>query len=169
MADLNRRDFLAAAAAMAATCALCGSLAEADDDQKWITAKDLPAEKFDAGKPDDYPKDSGSDKFYEDHQVLIAHKDGKIIALTAICPHKKALVKLADNGEFVCPRHGSRFTLEGDPTHKPNSTKLGPAHDPLVHYAIRINDDHHIIVDTGTKFDKDHWNDEHASIDLHEK
>jgi nitrite reductase/ring-hydroxylating ferredoxin subunit len=169
MAELNRRDFLAAAAAMATACALCGSVAQADDDHPaWQAAKDLPPEKFDAGKRDEFPKDSGSDKFALDHQILITHKDGKIIALTAVCTHKKALLKLADNGEYVCPRHGSRFTLEGDPTPKPNG-RMGPAHDPLVHYAIRINDDHHIIVDTGTSFDKDKWDDEHASVDLHDK
>jgi nitrite reductase/ring-hydroxylating ferredoxin subunit len=169
MAELNRRDFLAAAAAIATACALCGSVAIADDDQPtWQRAKDLPPEKFDVGKPDDFAKDSGSDKFALDHQLLITRKEGKIIALTAVCPHKKALIKLADNGEYVCPRHGSRFTLEGEPTAKPNG-KMGPAHDPLVHYAIRINDDHHIIVDTGTSFDKDKWDDAQASIEVHGK
>jgi nitrite reductase/ring-hydroxylating ferredoxin subunit len=169
MADLNRRDFLAAAAVMATTCALCGSMASADDDKPdWIAAKDLPPEKFDAGKPDDFTKDAGSDKFYADKQVLLSRKDDKIVALTAVCPHKKALIKLADNGEFVCPRHGSRFTLEGDPTVKPNG-RMGPAHDPLVHYAIKINDDHHIIVDTATSFDKDKWDDAAASVVLKDK
>ncbi|HEX4124255.1 MAG TPA: Rieske (2Fe-2S) protein [Tepidisphaeraceae bacterium] len=167
MAEVNRRDFLAAAAAMAAACALCGSMAQADE-KDWTAAKQLPPEKFDAGKVDDYPKDTGSDKFYLDKQVLLSHKDGKIIAMTAVCPHKKALVKLADNAQFACPRHGSRFTLEGDPTLKPNG-RMGPAHAPLIHYAIRINDDHHIIVDTGATFDKDKWDDAAASIDVHDK
>jgi nitrite reductase/ring-hydroxylating ferredoxin subunit len=168
MADMNRRDFLAAAAAMATACTLCGSIASADDQPSFQSAKDLPPEKFDAGKPDDYPKDKGSDKFALDHQILISHADGKIIAMTAVCPHRKALLQLADNNQYHCPHHESRFTLEGDPTPKPNG-RMGPAHDPLVHYAIKINDDHHIIVDTNTTFDKDKWDDAQASIDVSDK
>src|SRR5947209_8556997 len=99
MADMNRRDFLAAAAALTCACALCPSIAHAEDDEDDDAPKAavIPGEKVDVGPLANFAKDGGVDKWNKDHNVLIVRDKGKLFALTAVCSHKKYLVKLADN------------------------------------------------------------------------
>ncbi len=153
---LNRRSFLAAAAAVTATCALSCPFAHAaddddDDDDDGDPPASIPPGPVDAGAVADYDKDGPYDKLAKEKHVVLTRKDGKLYALTAVCTHKKFLVKVKD-GQLYCPKHSSRFTADGIPAPKPNG-KMGAAKKPLTHYAISVDAKGHIIVDTTKPLD----------------
>jgi nitrite reductase/ring-hydroxylating ferredoxin subunit len=146
--EINRRNFLAATAAAACACALC-PIARADDDDDDDDSPPpapLPAGPVSAGKLTDYPKDGAYAELAKSKQIVLARENGKLYAMTALCTHKKYIIKVKDN-EFFCPKHSSRFDLDGKPAPKPNG-KLGPAKKPLTHYAISVDADGAITVDT---------------------
>ncbi len=153
MDKLNRRNFLAAAATATAACALGCPFAQADDDDD--DADDppapLPTGLIDVGSITDYAKDGPYDNHAKDKQIVLTRKAGKLYALTAICTHKKFIVKTKD-GQYFCPQHSSRFTVDGVPAPKPNG-KIGAAKKPLTHYVISIDEKKHVIVNTGKPID----------------
>lgn len=155
MDKLNRRNFLAAAATATAVCALGCPFAHGADDDDDDDDSDppvlLPPGLIDIGPVSDYAKDGVYDKLVKEKQIVLTQKGGKLYALTAICTHKKYLVKVKD-GQFFCPKHSSRFTPDGAPTPKPNG-KIGAAKKPLTHYTISLDDKKHVIVDTGKPID----------------
>jgi len=146
--EINRRNFLAATAAAACACALC-PIARADDDDDDDDAPPpapLPAGPAAAGNLTDYPKDGPYDSLAKSKQILLVRENGNLYAMTAICTHKKFLIKVKDN-QFFCPKHSSRFDLDGKPAPKPNG-RMGPAKKPLTHYAISADANGAITVDT---------------------
>lgn len=150
MDKLNRRNFLAAAATATAICALGCPFAHAeddDDDDSDDPPAPLPPGLIDVGPVADFAKDGLYDKLAKEKQIVLTQKGGKLYALSAICTHKKFLVKTKD-GQYFCPKHSSRFTSDGAPAPKP-SGKIGAAKKPLTHYAISIDDKKHVIVNTG--------------------
>ena len=153
MTDMNRRDFLAAAA-IAATCACaldCPFALAADE-----AADTGPVE---IGTLADYPKDGPYDKFAKKPTSLLVIRDGgKIFAPTAICTHKKANLTV-DGGEIVCPKHDSPFDNQGVPKPKTKDGDDTPAKKPLVRYAISKNAEGRLIVDRSKSFEKDKWED----------
>lgn len=58
--------------------------------------------------------------------VLLAKKDGKVVAHTAVCTHQQAIVA----GDGVCPRHGSKFDITT------GAVENGPATEPLAAVAV---------------------------------
>jgi nitrite reductase/ring-hydroxylating ferredoxin subunit len=154
MDKLNRRNFLAAAATATAACAVGCPFAHADDDDDDDDSDPpaaLPPGPIDAGAAADYDKDGLYDKLAKEKQILLTRKDGKLYALTSVCTHKKFLVKVKD-GQYYCPKHSSRFTPDGVPAPKPNG-RIGAAKKPLTHYAISLDDNKHVIVDTSKRLD----------------
>ncbi|HZL38121.1 MAG TPA: Rieske 2Fe-2S domain-containing protein [Tepidisphaeraceae bacterium] len=146
----NRRGFLAAAAAFTGACALNCPLArgadEDDDDDGDVVAK-VPAGPIDIGPVGDFSKEGAYDKWIKPRHMIVVRAGARLYALTAICTHKQALIK-ADNKQFLlCPKHKSRFNLDGQPVPKPNG-KIGLAKKPLTHFAISIDAQKHVIVDT---------------------
>ena len=160
--ELNRRSFMAAAAAAACACALCPLASAAakddeDDDDDDDKVPDVPKGPVDVGALADFKKDGVYDKWIKPNHLIVVRDKGRLFAETAICTHKGVLLKEKE-GQLFCPKHSSRFTVQGVPAPKPNG-KLGPAKKPLVHFAISTNDKGHVIVDTSKPIEKDKWED----------
>src|SRR5215471_6271559 len=113
MAELNRRDFVVAAACAAGACMMCGAVAEAAD-----MASDS-GNKVDAGTIDDYKKVGPYDKLADSKKVIIIRDGAKIYAMSAVCTHKMGTVKIKGQ-DLVCAKHNSHFAEDGKP-------KSGPA------------------------------------------
>ena len=155
MSNLNRRQFVAAAAAMACgaamPCQWCmGAEAEQPKDDK------PQSTTVDAGALSDYAKDGVWDKFAKSDKVLIVRHEGKLFAPSATCTHKKYTLRLKE-GVIVCPGHGSRFTEMGVPI-------KGPAKVPLFRYGISKDDKGHVIVDKTKQFEEKKWDEEGAFL-----
>lgn len=144
MSEMNRRSFVAATAASVALVVL--------NEDLLAQATTAPAGGVvDIGVPGDFAAGSVSDKFSKTEKVLVAHKDGKIYALTAVCPHRKATVGVKD-GAFYCPSHKSMFDITGKVTG-------GPATSGLTRHAIKLDDKGHLIVDKSKSFEEAQFND----------
>lgn len=153
MADLNRRDFLATAAAVTCACAVGCPFAEAAD------AKDAETGTVEIGTLADYPKDGPYDKFAKKPQsLIIVRSDGKLYAMTSVCTHKKKLLKVEEN-EIVCTAHDSPFDNQGVPKPKTKEGDETPAKDPLDRFAINQGDGGKLIVDKSKRFPRDKWDD----------
>jgi len=152
MPDLNRRDFLATAAAVTCACALDCPFALAAGEKEETGTVDI-------GTLAEYQKDGPYDKLAKKPtSLLVIRNAGKLYAPTAICTHKKSNLKVED-GEIVCPKHDSPFDNQGIPKPKTKDGEETPAKKPLVRYAISKNADGHLIVDKSKTFDKDKWED----------
>jgi cytochrome b6-f complex iron-sulfur subunit len=157
MSEMNRREFVAAVACAAGACMMCGSFAGAADAVADAGAAASGA-KIDAGAVTDYAKDGVFDKLASTKKILIARENGKIFAMTAVCPHKGSIVKLSSNGQMLeCPKHHSQFKFDGEVT-------KGPARAALFRLGISQNADGHILVDPNKKFGEKQWDDDGASI-----
>jgi nitrite reductase/ring-hydroxylating ferredoxin subunit len=150
--ELNRRAFLATAAAITCACALDCPFALAADEKE-------DAGPVDVGTLADYAKDGPYDKFAKKPtSLLVIREGGKLYAPTSICTHKKSNLKVED-GEIVCPKHDSPFDNQGVPKPKTKDGDDTPAKKPLVRYAISKNDAGRLIVDKSRTFDKGQWED----------
>ena len=148
---LNRRSFLATAAAATCACALgCPSAAAQD-------AKDADAATVDIGTAADYPKDGPNDKFAKKpNSLIVVREGGKLYAMTSVCTHKKKQLAV-DGGEIVCTAHDSPFDNQGVPKPKTKEGDDTPAKDPLDRFAISRNAEGHLIVDKSQRFPKGKW------------
>jgi nitrite reductase/ring-hydroxylating ferredoxin subunit len=142
MSDLNRREFVTAAALAAAAC-LCGAALPS-------TALAAGA-TLDIGTKADYTKDGVTDTWIKSNKVVVVRKGGKVYAFTAICSHRGATIGVSGD-HFECPRHHAQFSLDG-------SVMRGPAGVSLDHFAISPDANGHLIVDTSRTFGDGHWND----------
>jgi Rieske Fe-S protein len=146
MSELNRREFVAVAAAACASC-MMGRTA-------WA-AEPGPV---DAGPIGDYKADGVFDKFAKSHGFLLVRRDGRLYAPTSTCTHKAQLVlPNAETGNLVCTKHGSTFSLEG-------RVIKGPATLPLPRFGISLDARQHVIVDTSRRFIQAQWNQAGAFI-----
>lgn len=162
-AEVNRRNFLAAAAALTGACAMGCPFAHAkdedDDDDEGDNVPDVPKGPVDVGAVTDFTKDGPYDKWIKDRHLIVTRDNGKLMAMSAICTHKSALLK-TDALVIVCPKHKSRFNDKGEVIPKANG-KAGLAKKPLPHFAISLDDKKHVIVDTSKQVAAD---DASASI-----
>jgi len=151
MSELSRRTFVIASSALVLGCAACESHADPVTDAKPI----------DLGDVKDFDKDGVFDKFAKTKKVLIVRDNGKLYAVSSICTHKSCGIKpeAVTGGGLKCPCHGSSFSSLGE-------VKKGPAKQSLMHLAISVNDQKHVIVDPSKRFDKEHWNDTAAVVHI---
>jgi nitrite reductase/ring-hydroxylating ferredoxin subunit len=158
MSEMNRREFVVAAACMAGACLMCGAAAAED-----AAPSTQPAGgKVDVGTIADYPKDGVSDKYANTGRVLIVRDNNKIYAMSAKCTHKGATVKVKGT-ELVCPKHGSHFTNAGKPTSGPASK--GPNGGvSLFRFPISKDDAGHLWVDTSKPLGEKQWDQADASL-----
>lgn len=151
--DVNRRDFLATAAAVTCACAFgCPFAADA-------LGADGEGATVDIGTAADFPKDGPYDKFAKKpHSLLVVRHEGRIYAPTALCTHKNKPLKVED-GEIVCTAHDSPFDNLGVPKPMTKEGDETPAKKPLARFAIAKNADGHLVVDKSKTFDQDKWDD----------
>jgi cytochrome b6-f complex iron-sulfur subunit len=148
MAEMNRRDFVAATAACACACML-GAEAEAQ------APGAAPTGPVDIGLPADFKNGEISAKFVRSG-VIVARNDNRIIAMTSRCTHKNSVLGVKDN-QIKCPSHSSTFSEQGTPSG-------GPAKAALFRFAIKLNDKGHLIVDKSKQFGEKEWEDPAASF-----
>jgi cytochrome b6-f complex iron-sulfur subunit len=149
MSDLNRRQFLIAAATTAAVISLPVLQAQAQD-----APTTQPASKVhDVGTLKSYDKDGITDTWVKPKQggFFVLREDGKLYACSSKCTHRGVTIA-AQGDELVCPAHGSHFSVEGTVT-------AGPAKSSLPRYAISVDDNGHVLVDKSKQFTEVQWTD----------
>jgi nitrite reductase/ring-hydroxylating ferredoxin subunit len=153
MSELNRREFvMAAAAACACTFACGGSEALAQ-----VTTS-APAGPVDAGPVAKFASQGISDALVKTQKVALIRHGDKLYATTAVCSHKNRVLNVKGN-QFVCPAHGSIFSVNG-------TVEKGPAKVSLYRYGITVNADKHVIVDKTKQFEEKDWENPAAFVKM---
>jgi len=137
---IKRRDFLGQAAIgtfLVATAAACfGAL-------RLIVPKVFsePPNYYKIGEPEGFPP--GEVRVPTGKNVYLFHDENGYYAISAKCTHLGCIIKHTPDG-FVCPCHGSRFTLDGH-------VISGSASKTLDWYAMSLAPDGQLVVDEGEK------------------
>jgi len=126
--SIDRRQFLALTTATAAYAATgcCVVLAGA------------PRQTVDAGPAGNFGAEGVYDTF-RDLGFFVVRRDGKLIALSSYCTHRKCKVKAEPDHSFYCKCHGATFAPSGHVTE-------GPARRDLPVLATSVNERGHLLV-----------------------
>jgi cytochrome b6-f complex iron-sulfur subunit len=103
---------------------------------------------FNLGSIETYPPGSvtpvEAGRFY-----LVRLEDGGTLAVYRRCTHLGCAVPYDPaSGQFVCPCHGSAFTMDGDVLNP-------PAPRPLDLFQLSINEQGEVLVDTSAPIERD--------------
>lgn len=91
------------------------------------------------GPPDRFKK--GSATHLTDLSLWVFREDdGGLYAISSVCTHLGCIAQRADNGEFLCPCHGSRFAPQG-------KVLTGPAPSALQWLEVTLAPDGQIQID----------------------
>jgi Rieske Fe-S protein len=134
----SRRDFLGLAALWSAlgTC-IVAAFGALRLPMPAVFPESNPKVKI--GLPDDFPKDSST--YVSDLNLWVFRNDrGEMHAISAVCTHLGCIAKRQEDGQFLCPCHGSVFTVSG-------KVVAGPAPSPLAWLEMSIAPDGQIVVD----------------------
>ena len=107
---IHRRDFLGIAAmascGLAFVTAALGSL-------KLPMPSVFPesSARFRIGKPEGFLL--GSATYFSEHHVWVFRDEGGFQAISAVCTHLGCITKRHNDGQFLCPCHGSRYDQDG--------------------------------------------------------
>jgi cytochrome b6-f complex iron-sulfur subunit len=109
---------------------------------------------FNLGSYQQYP--SGSVTPVENGRFYLVHLvDGGFLAIYRRCTHLGCVVPFDHaSEEFICPCHGSAFTIEGDVLNP-------PAPRPLDLFNLSINEAGEIIVDTSSTIERNSPSKDH--------
>jgi len=77
-------------------------------------------------------------KKFEQPIYIAKQPDGSYSALKMYCTHKGCEVKAAPD-KFICPCHGSEFSLHGD-------VLKGPATQPMISFPVSVDENNNVIV-----------------------
>ena len=94
--------------------------------------------EVDAGPVGNYAADGVYSKF-RDEGFFIIRKDGKLMALSSYCTHRKCKLTAETDHSFYCPCHGSTFDPSGKVTE-------GPAKQDLPVLVTSANANSHLLV-----------------------
>lgn len=110
--------------------------------------------EFNLGSYKQYP--SGSVTPVEDGRFYLVHlAEGGLLAIYRRCTHLGCVVPFDHAAEkFICPCHGSAFTIDGDVLNP-------PAPRPLYLFKLFINEAGEIIVDTSSTIERDSPSTDH--------
>jgi nitrite reductase/ring-hydroxylating ferredoxin subunit len=148
MSEINRREFIAAAAATA-TCAFCHCQTALA--QTTAPATIPSAKTVDVGPKSDYAADGMHDKFIATDHIVVTRESGKIFASSSKCTHQGADVRIQGT-QLYCPKHKALFSAEG-------ARVSGPPKTSLPRFGIRLDSNGHLIVDLSTQFPEAKWAD----------
>jgi cytochrome b6-f complex iron-sulfur subunit len=77
--------------------------------------------------------------FHGKPAVLLQSKPGQFAAFSAVCTHLGCVIKwVPEKGEFLCPCHAGRFSVEG-------KVLGGPPPEPLSQFHWRFKNDNLVI------------------------
>ena len=152
---LSRRDFING------IWALAGSLAVAElslAGLRFLAPRPTKGEfggMFEIGDPSEYPR--GSVTPVEAGRFYLVHlPEGGFLAVYQRCTHLGCSVPYdPSSGQFVCPCHGSAFTMQGDVLNP-------PAPRPLDLFAMSLSEDGQLLVNTGKLIERDQFTPEHV-------
>ena len=157
--NLSRRDFLnlfwgAAGAVALSEISLVGL--------RFLSPRPVIGEfggVFNVGVVENFPMGSvtpvEAGRFY-----VVRLADGGLLAVYRRCTHLGCAVPYDPAvGQFVCPCHGSAFTMDGQ-------VQNAPAPRPLDLFALSINDAGEILVDTQTSIERDRVSPDHIVYPL---
>ena len=75
----------------------------------------------------------GGGTIFDDEKVVVTQPtEGDFKAFTAVCTHQGCVVDKVEEGQILCPCHGSVFSAED------GSVVTGPATEPLAEAAITV-------------------------------
>ena len=133
--EMNRREFVIAAAAAAA----CGCQGQSSEQREMAT---IQPTVIDAGLAADFQAPGIYDT-YRNRGFFVVCKAGSLRVVSSMCTHRNCRLKLApDRSSFVCKCHGSTFDENGHVTQ-------GPAVRDLPHFEYAVNDQQHLSVHVG--------------------
>ncbi len=133
--DLTRREILAGTAALCAASCLGGCEMENKKETTITTGV------VNIGPASQFPAGTVSDAYHVHYGILVTNDSGAPLALRPRCTHAGCTVAWKEKEfEFVCPCHGSKFDLLGEPIH-------GPAKAPLPGVAAVKQPDGTLTVD----------------------
>lgn len=124
MDGFSRREVLGVMGVAAVSCcglAGCKSMEEKSEEKP----AQVTSGTVTLGPASDFPAGSVHLQFQAQYGIIVVNDSGTPAAIRPKCTHKGCVVAWKDDErQFVCPCHGSEFSILGLPTH-------GPAERPL--------------------------------------
>lgn len=71
--------------------------------------------------------------------VVTQPTEGEFKAFSAICTHQGSTIDKVEDGDMICPLHGSRFSI------KDGSVDNGPATSPVKEISIKVEGDQVVL------------------------
>jgi nitrite reductase/ring-hydroxylating ferredoxin subunit len=127
--QLNRRTFLILGATFAAGCAAPGGAGHFSGKGERVVS---------AGPASQYLAD-GVYTRYRDFGFFIVRRGATLLALSAVCTHRKCKLNAEPDKSFYCPCHGSTFDPSGHVTE-------GPARRDLLVFSTVTDDNGQLLV-----------------------
>ncbi|QBR91037.1 Rieske (2Fe-2S) protein [Nocardioides euryhalodurans] len=119
---------LGVAAPLLASCGDDGASTGTDDSGSGAAAGTV------LGATSEVPVGGGT--IFDDEKVVVTQPtEGDFKAFTAVCTHQGCVVDKVEEGQIMCPCHGSVFSAED------GSVVNGPATEPLAETAITVEGD----------------------------
>jgi Rieske Fe-S protein len=126
---INRREFLILTATFTAGCGSIGNVSVP------ITGGERT---INAGPAGNYAAD-GVYTAFRNQGFFIVREGKTLVALSAICTHRKCKLNVEPDRSFHCPCHGSTFDSGGHVTH-------GPARRDLPVFVTSVSGGGHLLV-----------------------
>ena len=113
--DPDRRDFLRTVSAAVASLALLGILPRDASAATLRVVTALPAAPDDGRDEKRYPMPAADGvSIDKDNEVIVARAAGRVYAFALACPHQNTALRWnADDHQFQCPKHKSRYRDDG--------------------------------------------------------
>jgi len=93
------------------------------------------------GFPDDYRP--GQVVYHSGRKLFIVRDEKGFLSISARCTHLRCIVEWnRDHNMFLCPCHGGKFDAEG-------KNVAGPPPRPLDLFAVRLDDNGALVVESG--------------------
>jgi cytochrome b6-f complex iron-sulfur subunit len=101
-------------------------------------------QRFNIGKPDDYPV--GTRISMDDKRVCVVREAKGFACISTTCTHLGCIVGVAETG-FACPCHGSRYDQDGNVTG-------GPAPKALAWYKVSLAPNGELEIDKNDEIEQ---------------